>query len=406
MIDFNGMPNYLCKIGTADGRIVEREFEAVNKKALRASLEEQGFSVFSILSRSLHEGISSSGRRISGRRFLTFNQEMLVLIRSGLPIMQVLDTLLERMEGGGFRNALRDIREELRGGSQLSEAFEKFPQFFPYLYIAAIKAGERTGDLPLTLERYIAYLKRVEAVRSKVKEASFYPALLGIVTTSVLSFLILWVVPRFSQIYADSNTQLPWVTRVLIAVSGGIVKMLPLIIVVVVGLVLLFRLWARSERGRLIVDRFLLRVPFFGGLQLEYALSGFCRTLATVLQSGIPAVTALQMSRGTLNNRFLEGKMLVVTRKVEEGGEFSRALEETAIFPLLALRMIGAGEKTGALPEMLLEVSSFYESEVEQRLDRLTSLIEPLMMLVMGLLIGTVVVAMYIPIFQLAGTVR
>jgi len=170
--------------------------------------------------------------------------------------------------------------------------------------------------------------------------------------------------------------------------------------------VMLFRLWARTERGRLLVDRLLLRLPFFGGLQLEYALSGFCRTLATVLQSGIPVVTALQMSRGTLNNRLLEGKLLVVTRKVEEGGEFSRSLEETSIFPLLALRMIGAGERTGALPEMLLEVSGYYESEVEQRLDRLTSLIEPLMMLVMGVLIGTVVVAMYIPIFQLAGTVR
>ncbi|WP_303722213.1 type II secretion system F family protein [Malonomonas rubra] len=402
------MPSYLCKIGTSDGRVVEREFEAASKEQLRASLEEQGFSVFVVQSRPFQALVKSGAvnRRFKGRQFLTFNQELLVMIRSGLPILQVLDTLLERMEPGAFRNALRDIREDVRGGSVLSESFEKFPQFFPYLYVAAIKAGERTGDLPVTLERFIAYQKRVEAVRSKVREASFYPALLGFVTISVLSFLILWVVPRFSQIYIDSATQLPWVTRALIGFSGGVVKMLPLLVLIILCASVFFRFWVSTEKGRLLFDRLKLKLPFFGALQLEYALSGFCRTLATVLTSGIPLVTALQMSRGTLNNRLLEDKLLTVTHAVEEGGEFARSLEGTEVFPILALRMIGAGEKTGALPEMLLEVSSYYESAVEQRLERLTSMIEPLMMLVMGLMIGGVVIAMYIPIFQLAGTVR
>jgi len=402
------MPSYLCKIGTADGRVVEREFEAGSKDLLRSSLEEQGFSIFAIRSRPF-QGVfhgKQGMRRFRGRQFLTFNQELLVLLRSGLPILQVLDTLLERMESGGVRNALREIREDVRGGSQISEAFEKYPQFFSYLYVAAIKAGERTGDLPVTLERFIAYQKRVEAVRSKVREASFYPALLGIVTVSVLSFLILWVVPRFSQIYSDAQAQLPWVTRALIALSESIIQLLPLILLVIIIGSIVFRFWSRTERGHLMVDRVILRLPFFGALQLEYALAGFSRTLATVLTSGIPLVTALQMSRGTLNNRMLEEKLLVVTRAVEEGGEFARSLDVQGVFPLLALRMIGAGEKTGALPDMLLEVSAYYESQVEQRLDRLTSLIEPVMMLVMGLLIGGVVVAMYIPIFQLAGTVR
>jgi len=402
------MPNYLCKIGTSDGRVVEREFEAGSKGLLRSSLEEQGFSVFAIKARPFQGlfQVNQGARRFKGRQFLTFNQELLVLLRSGLPILQVLDTLLERMESGPFRNALREVREDVRGGSQISEAFEKFPQFFPYLYVAAVKAGERTGDLPVTLDRFIAYQKRVEAVRSKVREASFYPALLGFVTITVLSFLILWVVPRFSQIYSDAQAQLPWITRALIALSSSIVQMLPLIVLVLVAGLILFRIWSKTERGQLFVDRIILKLPFFGALQLEYALSGFCRTLATVLVSGIPLVTALQMSRGTLNNRLLEEKLLLVTRLVEEGGEFSRSLDDQGVFPLLALRMIGAGEKTGALPDMLQEVSSYYELQVEQRLDRLTSLIEPLMMLVMGLLIGTVVVAMYIPIFQLAGTVR
>lgn len=408
MIDFKDMPSYSCKIGTSDGRVVEREFEAVSKEQLRASLEEQGFSVFVVRARPF-QGLVQSGavsRRFKGRQFLTFNQELLVMLKSGLPILQVLDTLLERMDPGPFRNALREIREDVRGGSVLSEAFEKFPQFFPYLYVAAIKAGERTGDLPVTLERFIAYQKRVEAVRSKVREASFYPALLGFVTISVLAFLILWVVPRFSQIYIDSATQLPWVTRALIGFSSSIVKILPLLVVVLLCASVAFRFWVATERGRMLFDSIKLKIPFFGALQLEYALSGFCRTLATVLTSGIPLVSALQMSRGTLDNRLLEDKLLNVTHAVEEGGEFARSLEATGVFPLLALRMIGAGEKTGALPEMLLEVSGYYESEVEQRLERLTSMIEPMMMLFMGLMIGGVVVAMYIPIFQLAGTVR
>jgi len=407
VIDFRGMPSYLCKIGTSDGRVVEREFEAVSKAQLRASLEEQGFSVFAVRVRPFQALAKAGtiGRHFKGRQFLTFNQELLVMLRSGLPILQVLDTLLERLETGAFRNALREIREDIRSGSVLSEAFEKFPQFFPYLYVAAIKAGERTGDLPVTLERFIAYQKRVEAVRSKVREASFYPALLGFVTVSVLAFLILWVVPRFSQIYIDSATQLPWVTRALIGFSSSVVKLLPLLIVVLLLVSVIFRFWVATERGRLVYDRFKLKLPFFGALQLEYALSGFCRTLATVLTGGIPLVSALQMSRGTLDNRMLEDKLLNVTRAVEEGGEFARSLETTGVFPILALRMIGAGEKTGALSEMLLEVSGYYESEVEQRLERLTSMIEPLMMLFMGLMIGSVVVAMYIPIFQLAGTV-
>jgi len=402
------MPSYLCKIGTSDGRVVEREFEAASKEALRSNLEEQGFSVFTISIRPL-QGVlkaGSVGRKFKGRHFLSFNQELLVMIRSGLPILQVLDTLLERMDSGAFRNALRDIREDVRSGSVLSEAFEKFPHFFPYLYVAAIKAGERTGDLPVTLERFIAYQKRIEAVRSKIREASVYPIILLTVMLCVLTFLITWVVPRFSQVYADAATELPWITQTLIAFSNNIVELLPLLLVVLVVSVIAYRLWSTTEQGRLLIDRVKLKIPFLGVLRLEYAVSGFSRTLATVLTSGIPLVSALQMSRGTLDNRQLENQMLKVIHSVEEGGEFSRALESTGSFPLLALRLIGAGEKTGALPDMLLEVSSYYEMEVEQRLSRLTTMIEPLMMLVLGGMIAGVLVAMYIPIFQLAGTVR
>jgi type IV pilus assembly protein PilC len=401
------MPNFHCKIGTADGRVVERDFEAASRDLLRENLQEQGFYVFSIKKRSFQFLWKMEGGRgrLTGKRFLTFNQELLVLIRSGLPILQVLDTIIERIEPGGMLEVLRKIREDIRGGSALSEAFGKFPRAFPHLYIASIKAGERTGDLAVTLSRFIAYQKRVEAIRAKVRSASFYPMLLCMAVVSVLLFLMLYVVPSFTQIYADANVQLPFITRVLIGVATGLTRGFPLLLLTLAASTAVLRVYLRSQAGRLMRDRLKLKLPFFSALLADYALSNFCRTFATTLSSGIPVVQAMQMSRGTLNNLILENQLSGAVLRVEEGTAISSALEQTGFFPLMALRMIGVGESTGALADMLTDVSDYYEAEVERRLDRLTTVIEPLMMMAMGLLIGGIVVAMYIPIFQLAGTV-
>jgi type IV pilus assembly protein PilC len=310
------------------------------------------------------------------------------------------------METGSLRDVMREVREAIKGGSTMSEAFGKFPRIFPSLYIASIRAGERTGELAVTLGRYIAYQKRVETLKAKVRSASFYPALLSVAVTVVLAFLILYVIPSFTQIYADAKVELPFLTRMLIAFSEGAVRSLPLVVPLLVVIGVALRSFLLTERGALLRDRLLLGLPFLGALLLDYALAGFCRTLGTTLTSGMPMVTALQMSRGTLNNRVLEGAMVQATRRVEEGSSFSQALEQSAVFPLIALRMIGVGETSGALAEMLADISDYYESEMERRLDRLTTLVEPVMMLSMGLLVGGIVVAMYIPIFQLAGTAR
>ena len=401
------MPTFVCKIGTADGRVLEKEFEGANRVMLRETLEEQGFHVFEIKKRHFQFLYSKNlgGGRPGSRRFLSFNQELVVLLRSGLPILQVLDTLLERMEGGGLFDVLREVRDDIKGGSILSEAFGKFPRFFPPLYIASIKAGERTGDLPVTLGRYIAYQKRVEALKAKVRSASFYPILLTVAVVCVLTFLILYVIPSFTQIYADAKVQLPLVTRILIGFSTNFTRSLPLLVPLLLVLGFLLAGFLRSDRGLLAWHRLQLRLPFFGELARDYSLAGFCRTLGTTLSSGMPMVPALQMSRGTLNNRHLEAAMARATRRVEEGTSFSSALDQSAIFPIIALRMIGVGETSGALADMLGDVADYYEGEVERRLDRLTTMIEPAMMLIMGLLIGGIVIAMYIPIFQLAGTV-
>lgn len=398
------MPTFHCKLGAADGRVLEREFEASSRELLQASLEEQGFHVFQIRKRSF-QFLKNKGAAWGGRRFLSFNQEFLVLLKAGLPILQTLDTLLERHEGGAARQVLQEVREDIRGGSSVSDSFAKFPHFFPLLYIASIKAGERTGDLPVTLSRYIDYQKRVDVIKAKVKNASFYPALLTFAVVAVLAFLLIYVVPSFTSIYADANVDLPLITLVVMSLADWVVAALPILIPLMIGFVPFLRWFLQTEKGGLFAHRLALRLPFLGVLVREYALLSFCRTLGTTMQSGIPVVEALKMSRGTLNNRILESAMAQATLRVEEGESIAQAFEQSGIFPGLALRMISVGETGGALASMLEDVAAFYESEVERRLDRMTTLVEPIMMASMGLLIGGVVVAMYIPIFQLAGVV-
>jgi type IV pilus assembly protein PilC len=401
------MSTYRCKIGTSDGRVLEKEFEAENREDLQENLEEQGFFVFKVRRVSLQWFTrGSASGSLSGRRFLALNQEMLVLIRSGLPILQVLDTLVDRMEAGKLFNTLQEIRTDVKGGNSLSGAFGRFPKMFPQLYVASLQAGEQSGDLPVTLARYIEYQKRVEAIKAKVRSATFYPALLAVAVTAVLGFLLLFVIPSFTQVYADANVQLPFLTRMVIALANGLVAGLPIWVPTFLISLFLLRVYIRTEAGALLVDRIKLQLPFFGPLLNEYALSTFCRTFATTLASGIPIVQAMQMSRGTLNNRILERGLAGAIIRIQEGARISEALEQTGNFPVIALRMIGVGETSGSLVDMLDDVSEYYEDEVERRLDRLTTMVEPLMMMTMGLLIGGIVVAMYIPIFQLAGTVQ
>jgi len=401
------MPSYLCKIGTADGRVVEKTFEATGKEQLKENLEEQGFFVFQIrlrLFQFLKQGDSHRGG-LSGRRFLAFNRELLVLLRSGLPIVQVMDTLIGQMEASSLRDVLIEVRGDIKGGSMLSDAFANFPRFFPHLYVASIRAGEKTGDLHETLSRYLEYQKRVEEIRGRVRSASFYPILLTSAAVCVLVFLLLYVVPSFTQIYADANVELPFLTRMLIGLSEGLGKIAPLVLIAGLLFFVFFKGLAGTSRGRLLLDGLLLRLPFFGQLFTDYALTSFCRTLGTTLDSGTPLVPAMTMSRGTLNNRVLEAEMVKAIQRVEEGTALSDAIHRCGFFPAIALRMVAVGETTGALAEMLGEVATYYESEVERRLTLLTTMIEPVLMLGMGLLIGGIVFAMYVPIFQLAGTI-
>ena len=398
---------YTCKLGHPDGRITEKEVEAHNPQMLKQSLEEQGFFVFEIRKKPLQflwdKGYAR--QKVSNKDLISFNQELLVLTKAGLPIVKSLDGILENAEKGTLAEILQAVREDIKGGAALSDAFERYPKAFPRLYIASIRAGERTGDLPKTIKRYVEFLKRAEGLKKKLLASLLYPMILITVASMAIALLLLYVVPTFTQIYADSGSQLPMATRYLIAVTSFLKSNVLFFIIMVVTGVVLFRRWVSTETGRYWIDNFKLRLPFVGNLVTKYAVVSFTRTFATVVGSGVPIVESLKMSVGTLNNKILERKLLEAITRVEEGSRLSTALESVDLMPPLALRMLAVGESTGSLEEMLVDISEFYEQEVEGRLTFLTTIIEPAIMLSMGLIIGIIVLTMYLPIFKIASTV-
>ena len=401
------MPLFTCKLGSADGRIFEKELESANPEMLRQSLEDQGFFVFAVKKRSLQflwdKGIARS--RVGNKELITLNQELLVLLKAGLPITQALDTILERIDSGRLADILKDVREDIKGGRSLSEALMKFPRAFPQLYVASIMAGERTGDLPLTIKRFNLYLKKSEVMKKKLIGALVYPGILVTVAAIAITVLLVYVVPTFSQVYSDAGSALPVPTQMLISFTGFLRRFFLVFVGLSFGALALFRSWAITEKGRYIIDSYKLKLPMVGEMWRKYALTSFTRTLATVIGSGIPIVESLKMVVGTLNNVILERKMLTAVTRVEEGTRLSVALEGEHLMPPLAIRMLSVGETIGSLEEMLVEISEYFEEELEERLSVLATAIEPAIMIVMGLVIGVIIITMYLPVFKIAGTV-
>lgn len=401
------MALYSCKLGASDGKILIRDFEASDDTVLRRNLEDQGYFVFNVKKKPFQflfdKGIRN--KKIDNRSLLTFNQELLVLIKAGMPIMQVLDAILERHDSGALYEVLVQVREDVKSGAALSVAMEKHGRAFPYLYVASIRAGERTGDLPQTIRRYIEYLKKAGLLRKKIVSAVFYPAILVVFAAIAITLLLVYVVPTFSQVYTDSGSQLPVLTQLLITFTSLLRRYFIFLVMIGIGLFAAFRSWKSTETGRYTLDRFKLTVPLAGDVFTKYSIASFTRTLATVLGSGIPIIESLRMSIGTLNNVYMEKRLFEAVRYIEEGGRLSVALERVHLMPPLALRMLGVGETTGSLEDMLIDVSNYLEDELEERMHLLTTAIEPAIMLVMGVIIGVIIIAMYLPIFKLGGTV-
>jgi type IV pilus assembly protein PilC len=404
------MSVFLYRAGQADGTTLEGRVEGENEQLVRQQLEGQGLYVFKVQARGHWRSFSGRGfslrPRVSRQEFLVFNQEFLALVKAGLPILKAWDLLIERVRRPGFLSTLQIVRQDIRNGVSLSEALSRHPEQFPDLYVASIRAGEQSGNLLEVLHRYIAYLKLMLGLRQKMTKAMAYPAFLVLVGVSVVAFLLTYVLPTFASIYGDSTQSLPAATQTLIWIVTNIRAHLLLIIVALAGTVAAAKIWLKTTAGRDLWDRVILRLPVVGNLLIQHHTIQLTRTLATILAGGIPLLDALKIIAGGESNRYLAAGLDATTGQVQDGAKLAMALQRSKVLPRMAVEMIAVGEETGSLDVMLRDVAEFYENELDQRLSQLTTWIEPVLLLIMGVIVGGIVIVMYLPVFELAGTVR
>lgn len=397
------MPEFIARIGTTDGTVTERAFTAESEQALVADLQAREYLVFGVRRKSGLLGMLPGGGgqgAVKMQEFLLFNQELAALIKAGLPIIASLDILLERRKNPVFRKALVDVRDRVRGGAALSEAFDAQGEMFPKIYSATVASGERSGEVASVLLRYIAYQKTILALRQKVLGALIYPAILFAMSIGLIAVLITYVLPKFKDFYTDFGADLPLITKVLVGLSDLIVGHLPLLLVASAALVVALRSYLRTEAGRVARDRLSVRLPIVGGIGHRFAISRFTRTLGTLISGGIPVVTALGISARAVGNRHFEGKLLDVERRVREGGSLWQGLEETGIFNDIAIEMTKVGESTGSLHEMLANISDFYDEEIATLIARVMVFLEPVILIGMGFFVAVIMIAIYLPLLR------
>ena len=394
---------FRCRLGTPSGEIIEGVYVAQNEVALRRELEEKGLHVLSLRVRGGLGGFSLKGRRhkIARHEFLVFNQELATLLKAGMPLVQSLDILRERLANPVFKAVLDDVHEKVRGGTALSDAFMAHGELFPSVYTASLMAGERSGNLDAVLRRYVSYSKVVDAVRGKTISALIYPAILIGLALVLVSIISIKVVPTFSEFYSSFGAQLPLSTRIIVGVSDFVRAQILLITVAMVGGSIAFATWIRQPGQKARFDRLLLRVPGIGASVHKFATSQLARTLSTLLGGGIPLVNALDIAATSTGNRYMGRELEIVAQRVREGQGFAATLLERKTVPDVAIKMIEVGESTGALQEMLNSLADFYDEEIETEVGRFVTLIEPALLVIMGIVIAAIVLALYMPLFQL-----
>jgi type IV pilus assembly protein PilC len=400
---------FICRVGTPDGRVLEEVISASDEAALRSDLGKRGYHLFEAKRRGVARklavpGLGKGRRHIPVQDFVIFNQELAALLKAGLPLLQTLDLMLERMHNATFRTVLTDIRDRVKSGEDLSEAFASHGNLFPRLYPSSLKAGEKSGELELVIRRFIRYMKLVLDARRRVVSALVYPAVLVCLSIGMIAVMAIYVVPKFMSFFTELGTDLPLITQVVLGLSKFLTANWPIILIgLVVGGIAL-RSWGNTDSGRLAIDRIKLRLPFLGPVLHRFAMSEFCRSLSTLLAGGIPLVPAFEIATASVGNSYVRSKVDPTIQFVREGKPFFSSLEASEIFTDMSIDMVKVGETTGSLDEMLSSVSDFLDEEVETRMQRLLSLIEPLMLVFMGAIIAILLVSIYLPMFSMLGS--
>jgi len=396
---------FRCRLASPNGEIVEGVYVAENEARLRHELEEKGLYVLSLQPKNAIAGVSlrlPQRKSINTREFLVFNQELATLLKAGMPLVQSLDLLKRRVQSPIFRRVLDDIHEKVRSGTALSDAFAAQNDLFPRVYTASLLAGERSGNLDAVLRRYVEYTKIIQTVKSKTISALVYPAILISLALVLVSIIVLKVVPAFSDFYASFGADLPLVTRIIVRLSEFLRAQFLLVIIAVAIVAISVVTWVKQPGQQARFDRLLLGIPMLGQVARKFATSQMARTLATLLGGGLPLVHALDIAAKSVGNQYMASQLDVVSARVREGESFAAALEARRVFPEVAVKMAEVGESTGALQDMLNTVADFYDEEISTTMDRFVTLVEPVLLVFMGLVIAGLLLALYMPLFQLS----
>ena len=401
------MAEFVCRLGTPAGEIVTRTVEAAAVNEVRSRLEREGFKVFAItppksegLTAFTKQSGARRGARVKANDFLLFNQQLAALLRAGIPILQAVTMLRRRSASVRLRAVLEEVEEAIRGGSALSHAFAAQGNIFPRIYTASILAGERSGALDEVLSRYVTYMRRSVALRRKIRGALAYPTFLLLASLGMVIFLTVYVVPRMSELFAGFGGKLPLVTQIVLGISGwltgNVFWLAPTIIAGSVALLI----WSRTPQGRLTIDALMLKIPLAGKLLVQLAVAQASRSLATLLAGGITLVESWEIAAESITNLELRRRSSAILPLIREGQSFTESLEAARWMPELAIDMIGIGERSGSLREMLDEVATFYDAEGEVRLEQLTTTLEPAILVVMGGIVVVILLAIYLPIIE------
>jgi type IV pilus assembly protein PilC len=405
------MPDFLLKYADARGEVHSQTAQGTTATEVRERYAKQGFLVYSVKPKTA--GLNLSGeiaipgrkKKLNLEKFLIFNQQFVTLIKAGLPILKALDLLAERLTDPKLTPYINAVRENVREGMLLSEAFRQ-QTVFPKMYVTSVMAGEKSGSLVEVLERFIVYQKLALAVRKKVLVALMYPSVLIVLVILLMVFLVTYVVPSFATLYSSMNAQLPTITLYLIAIGTTARSYVLVYAAGLAAAVMLFLWWSRKESAQEKIDYVKIKTPLFGDIWIKYQVAQFARVLSTVLTGGIPLIQGLETAADSLGTPLLRKTLVKAAKLVREGQPLSASLASTGVFPELSVDMIEVGESTGALPAMLSSVAEFYEDDVNTKMTAVLALIEPAIMILMGIFVAFVLIALYLPIFSLADTIR
>jgi type IV pilus assembly protein PilC len=398
--------DYVCRVGTPSGEVLERTFSAADERSLRADLEQQGLYLLSVRRGLTLASLRVRRRRVNPATLLVFSQELAALLKAGLPLLQSLDVMLERQRDAVFRQSLTNVREKVKSGIALSEAFQQEGDLYPPIFAASLVAGERSGNLDAVLRRFASHLRLNQALRKKAVSASVYPIVLLSMMLTLIVVLLVYVIPQFRAFFEGLGAELPLPTRILLSVAGSFRANAPWIGLGLAALVVAALYWFRREGSSFVIDRGLLRVPYLGGLMRMYATSQLMRTLSTLLAGGLPLLNALEVSAQSVGNRAMGRAVAGATGRIREGASLTSALESTGMLEALPLEMVKVGEQTGALGDMLNAVAEFYDEELDTKIATVLTLVEPILLVLMAIIVAGMLLAFYLPMFQAISAVQ